>query len=168
MTTLLSKSIYRSSLAKAALLGLMVFCGAAGSALGQELVGGKFTLTENTRFGNKFLPAGSYTFSIGPTGVMQTLDSIQGVSQPVLLTVRPETKAGPVVVIFAMASRSGQTLDASKLILGPEDNGMAMHTMYLSEAGIVVDFDWWSPKGKTQMIAQGARPAPVQVAKASN
>jgi len=163
----LSKSIYRSLFARAVLLGLMAICGAAGPLLGQERVAGKFTLTENTRFGDKFLPAGAYAFSIAPTGVAQTLDSIQGMSQPVLLTVRPE-KDGPATAIFAMASRTGQPLDSSKLVVGPEDNGMAMHTMYLSEQSLVVDFDWWSPKGKNQMIARGARPAPTQVAKATD
>jgi hypothetical protein len=168
MRTLLSKSIYQRLFAKAALLGLMVLCGAAGPVVAQEKVSGRFTLTKNTRFGNKFLEAGAYTFSIGPTGVMQTLDSVQGMSQPVLVTVCPETKAGPVVVIFALASRSEQTLDSSKIIVGPEDNGMAMHTMYLSEQGLVLDFDWWSPKGKTQMIVQRSHPAPAQVSKGTD
>src|SRR5258708_20876019 len=77
MTTLLSKSIYCSRFVRVVLLGLVAICGAANPLLGQDTVGGKFTLTENTRFGKKFLPAGAYTFSIEPTGALQSVESIQ-------------------------------------------------------------------------------------------
>jgi len=30
-----------------------------------------------------------------------------------------------------------------------------MHSMYLDKEGLVLDFDWWSAKDKTQMLAQG-------------
>ncbi len=117
MAALLSKSIYCSKLVRVVLLGLVALCGAARPLLGQETVAGKFTLTENTRFGNRFLPAGAYTFSIEPTGTLISVNSIQGASHPVLVIVRPKTKAGPVAVIFAMARRSADTLDSSKLVL---------------------------------------------------
>jgi len=67
--------------------------------LGQETVTGKFTLTENTRLGKSFLPAGAYTFTIEPAGILQSVSSIQGARQIVQVTVRPETKAGPVAAI---------------------------------------------------------------------
>jgi hypothetical protein len=164
----MSKSIYRSNFARIALLGLMALCGAASPLLGQETVAGKFTLTENTRLGKKFLPAGAYTFSIEPVGILQCVSSIQGAREVVQVTVRPETKAGPTVAIFAMATRSDHVLDASKLVLAPVNNGVAMHSMYLDKQGLVLDFDWWSPKDKTEMLAQAARPEPVSASKATD
>ncbi len=168
MATLMSKSIYRSNFARIALLGLMALCGAASPLLGQETVAGKFTLTENTSLGKKFLPAGAYTFSIEPVGILQSVSSIQGARQIVQVTVRPETKAGPTVAIFAMATRSDHVLDASKLVLAPVNNGVAMHSMYLDKQGLVLDFDWWSPKDKTEMLAQEARPEPAPGSKATD
>jgi hypothetical protein len=168
MATLLSKSIYRSKVARIAALGLMTLCGAASPLLCQETVVGKFTLTENTSLGKKFLPAGAYTFSIEPVGILQSVSSIQGARQIVQVTVRPETKAGPTVAIFAMATRSDHVLDASKLVLAPVNNGMAMHSMYLDKQGLVLDFDWWSPKDKTEMLAQAARPDPASASKATD
>ena len=168
MATLMSKSIYRSNFARIALLGLMALCGAASPLLGQETVAGKFTLTENTSLGKKFLPAGAYTFSIEPVGILQSVSSIQGAREVVQVTVRPETKAGPTVAIFAMATRSDHVLDASKLVLAPVNNGVAMHSMYLDKQGLVLDFDWWSPKDKTEMLAQAARPEPASASKATD
>ena len=168
MATLLSKSIYRGNFARIALLGLMALCGAASPLLGQETVAGKFTLTENTRLGKKFLPAGAYTFSIEPVGILQSVSSIQGAREVVQVTVRPETKAGPTVAIFAMATRTDHVLDASKLVLAPVNNGMAMHSMYLDKQGLVLDFDWWSPKDKTEMLAQAPRPEPAPASKATD
>ena len=168
MATLMSKSIYRGNFARIALLGLMALCGAASPLLGQETVAGKFTLTENTRLGKKFLPAGAYTFSIEPVGILQSVSSIQGAREVVQVTVRPETKAGPTVAIFAMATRTDHVLDASKLVLAPVNNGMAMHSMYLDKQGLVLDFDWWSPKDKTEMLAQAARPEPASASKATD
>ena len=168
MTTLLSKSVYCSRFVRVVLLGLVAVCGGASPILGQETVGGKFTLTENTRFGKKFLPPGAYTFSIEPTGALQSVDSIQSAGHPVLVIVRPTTNAGPIAIIFAMASRSDHALDSSKLVLEPANNGMAMHSMYLDKEGLVLDFDWWSPKNKTEMLAQAARPEPASASKATD
>ena len=87
MVTLLSKSIHRSTFARVVVLGLMALCGAASPLLGQETVAGKFTLTENTSLGKKFLPAGAYTFSIEPVGILQSVSSIQGARQVVQVVV---------------------------------------------------------------------------------
>jgi hypothetical protein len=143
-------------------------CGGASPILGQETVGGKFTLTENTRFGKKFLPPGAYTFSIEPTGALQSVDSIQSAGHPVLVIVRPTANAGPIAIIFAMASRSDHALDSSKIVLEPMNNGMAMHSMYLDQQGLVLDFDWWSAKDKTQMLAQAARPEPAPASRSKS
>ena len=163
-----SKSIYSSRLMRVALLGLVALWGAASPLLGQETVSGKFTLTENTRFGKRFLPPGDYKFLIEPTGTLQSVNSIQSAHHAVLVIVRPETKAGAIAVIFAMASRSGHALDSSKLVLEPANHGMVLHSMYLDQQGLVVDFDWWSRQGKSQMLAQGARPEPASAFRATN
>jgi hypothetical protein len=158
MKTFTGKSMnYRKS-ALVALLGLAAFCGAASPLLGQEAVAGKFTLTETTRFGKKFLPPGAYTFSIEPTGVVQSIGSIQDPRQVVQVMVRPATNAGPAVAIFAMATRSSAPLDTSRLVLASVNHGMAIHSMYLDKQGLVLDFNWWTPKDKTQMLAQAVRP----------
>jgi hypothetical protein len=168
MATLFSKSVYCSKFARVVLLGLMAVCGASSPLVGQETVAGKFTLTENTRFGKKFLPAGAYTFSIEPAGILQSVSSIQGARQVVQVIVRPETKVGPTAVIFAMATRSTEALDSSKLVLAAANNGMAMHSMYLDKQGLVLDFDWMSPKDKSPMPAQAARPEPALASKATD
>jgi hypothetical protein len=168
MATLFSKSVYHSTIAKMTLLGLMAFWGAAGPAFGQESVAGKFTLTGNTRLGKKSLPAGSYKFSVEATGVMQSVKSIQGAPQVVQVIVTPEAKSGPVTIIFAMATRSAQAMYSSKLVLAPEKNEMVMHSMFLDQQGLVLDFDWLSAKGKTPIVAQAARPETVAASKATD
>jgi hypothetical protein len=168
MATLLSKSINYGKFVRVILLGLVTLCGAASPLLGQETVAGKFTLTENARFGNKVLAAGAYTFSVEPVGLLQSVNAIQGARQPVVVIVRAATKAGPVAAIFAMASRSAHALDSSKLVLAPVNNEMAMHAMYLDQQGLVLDFDWLSPKDKTPMLAQAARPEPPPASRATD
>ena len=168
MATLLDKSINYRKVALVTLLGLAVLCGAASPVLGQEMVAGKFTLTETICVGKKFLPAGTYTFSVEPVGVLRSISSIQGARQAVQVIVRPEAKAGPAVGIFAMATRSTEALDSSKLILASATKGMTMHSMYLDKQGLVLDFDWWSQKDKTQILAQTARPEPASGSKATD
>jgi hypothetical protein len=168
MAALLDKSIYFSKVARVVVLGLMAVCGASSPLLGQETVAGKFTLTEGTRIGKKLLPAGAYTFSIEPAGNLQSVSSIQGARQVVQVIVRPETKAGPTAVIFAMATRSSEALNSSRLVLVSVNNGMAMHSMYLDKQGLVLDFDSLSPKDKSPMLAQAARPEPALASKTTD
>jgi hypothetical protein len=168
MATLLSKSIYCSRIARMALLGLAALCGGASPLLGQDTVGGKFTLTENTRFGDRILPAGGYKFSIEPVGISQTVDSIRGGRQPVLVIVKPGTSSGPIIGIFAMASRSDHPIDRSELILEQASDGMAMHTMYLDQPRLVLDFNWLRPKEKIPTLAGAARPEPAPASKATD
>src|SRR5213080_4511766 len=141
MATLLSKSIYVSTVARVVLLGLMAFCGASSPALGQETVAGKFKLAESTRFGNKLLPAGVYTFSVAPVGLVQSVGAIQGAWQPVVMVVRPESKPGRIAIIVALASRRSHSINANKIVLGPESDGTAMRAMYLDQEGLVLDLD---------------------------
>ena len=168
MATLLSKSIYCSRIARMALLGLAALGGAASPLFGQDTVAGRFTLTENTRFGYRILPAGDYKFSIAPVGISQTVESIRGGRQPVLVIVKPGTNSGPIIGVFAMASRSDHPMDSSKLVLEPASDGMAMHTMYLDQQRLVLDFDWLSPKDKTPTIAEAARPGRAVASKATD
>lgn len=167
MANLPGKSIYRSIFTKGVLLGLMALCGSSGPVLGQETVGGKFTLTKNTRLGKKILPAGAYTFVIEPTGTLQSVTAIQGARQIVQVVVRPEREGDSVTLIFAMASRSAQPLDSSKLILEAVNNEVVMHSMYLDQQGLLLDFDWWNAKDKSQVVAQ-TRPAAGSVSAAKS
>jgi hypothetical protein len=168
MATLLTKSIYCSRIARMALLGLAALSGAASPLLGQDTVAGKFTLTENTRFANRILPAGAYKFSVEPVGISQSVEVRRGGSQPVLVIVRPSTGSGPVIGIFAMASRSDHVIEASKLVLEQASDGMAMHTLYLDRQRLVLDFAWLSPKDKTATLAGAARPEPAPASKATD
>jgi hypothetical protein len=163
MTTLLSKSIYLWKHARIALLGLAMLCSAASPLFGQDMVAGKFTLTESTHFGNKVLPAGTYKFSVENAGSIQTVNSISGAGQPVLVILRPDTNAGPVASIFAMASRSQHPIDSSKLVLERVSDGMAMQAMYLDGQGLKLDFDWMGAKVKTPTFTAAARPVPAPV-----
>jgi hypothetical protein len=168
MTTFLRKSIYRSAFQRVVLLGLMAFCGAAGPVLGQEAVGGKFTLRENTRLGKKLLPAGTYKFSIEATGVLQSVGSIQGAPQVVQVIVIPETRAVPITILFAKATRRTNAMDSSKLVLAPARKEMVMQSMFLEQLGLVLDFDWLSPKEKTPIVVQGAHPETGTSSKATD
>ena|SRR5438309_576106 len=168
MTTLLSKSIYRNTFVRVALLSLMAFCGVSSPVLGQETLAGKFKLAESTRFANKLLPAGTYTFSVEPAGTLQSVAAIQGAWQPVVMVVRPESKDGRIAVIVALASRRSHSINANKIVLGPESDGTAMRAMYLDQEGLVLDLDWASPKNKTQMLAQTASPEAVSASKSTD
>jgi hypothetical protein len=154
MANLNSKSIYRMTLAKAMAWGALAVCIPASPAMAQDEIDGKFTLTENARFGDTVLGAGQYKFSIEPIGTIQSIRSIQqGAGHLVLVTVRPE-KSGPVASIFAMASPSNRAREANELILEPEKAGTLAESMYLERDGLVVDFRWASPKAKRQVVAQ--------------
>jgi hypothetical protein len=130
--------------------------------LAQNSIAGNFTLKENARFGNTLLAAGPYKFSIEPIGTIQSIHSIeQGAGHLVLVVIKPE-KSGPIASIFAMASPSDRTREASELILESERTGTLVQTMYLEKEGLVVDFRWSSPKTKDQVIAQ--QRVPMQTA----
>jgi hypothetical protein len=163
MTTLRTKSIYLWNQARIALLGLAALSGAASPLFGQDMVAGKFTLTENTHFGNKVLPAGTYKFSVENAASIQTISSISGAEQPVLVILRPETNAVPVTSIFAMASRSTHPIDSSKLVLERVSDGMAMQSMYLDRQKLKLNFEWTGAKDKTPTFTAASQPAPAPV-----
>jgi hypothetical protein len=48
------------------------------------------------------------------------------------------------------------------------NNGMAVKSMYLDPQGLVLEFDWSSPKDKAQMLAQAARPGPAPASRAND
>jgi hypothetical protein len=133
--------------------------------LGQNIISGKFTLTQKTRVGGALLPAGECKFSIEPAGNLQSMSSIQGgAGHPVRVVLRPE-KSGPVVTIFAMASPSEHTQGPSGLVLSSGNGEEIARSMYLEKEGLVVDFNWWGAKEKTETAAlataaprSGARP----------
>jgi hypothetical protein len=64
-----------------------------------------------------------------------------------------------------MASPSGHGRETNELILEPEKAGTLAQTMYLEKEGLVVDFRWWSPKAKSQVVAQ--QTVPVETAAVS-
>lgn len=154
----LSQSIYHSSFAKAALLAVTAFCGASAPARAQEEVSGKFTLRENTRLGQKVLPAGSYLFMIETTSNAQSIGGVPAAGTPVVFIVRPEKLTGPVEVVFAMASRNEKAMNASQLVLATGKGEATMQSMYLNEQKLLVEFEWMGAKDKTVMLAKGARP----------
>jgi hypothetical protein len=78
--------------------------------------------------------------------------------------VKPEAGTGPITGIFAMATRSDYPLDSSKLVMELGNGGMAIHTMYLDQPRLVLDFAWLSPKDKTPTLAEAARPGRTTVA----
>jgi hypothetical protein len=165
MADLKNKSIFQGVLSRIMACGALAACITASPLLAQNAIGGNFTLNENARFGNTVLGAGQYKFSIEPIGNIQSIRSIQqGAGHLVLVVLRPE-KSGPVASIFAMASPSGHGRETNELILEPEKAGTLAQTMYLEKEGLVVDFRWWSPKAKSQVVAQ--QTVPVETAAVS-
>ncbi len=67
----------------------------------------------------------------------------------------------PIAVVFAMASRTDENLDGSKLVLALGKTESTMQSMRLGEQKLVVDFDWWSSRDKSLMMARAARPQGV-------
>ena len=106
----------------------------AGTLKAQELVKGAFTLNAETRFGSTVLPAGHYTVSVAP------VTALAASGTRVLVFVRPETKAGPVASILAMAS-SEACETPSGLTLVSESSGMVARSLCLSKQGLAIDFD---------------------------
>jgi hypothetical protein len=105
-----------------------------GGVKAQELVKGAFTLNAETRFGSTVLPAGHYTVSIAP------VTALTASGTRVLVFVRPESKAGPVASILAMAS-SEACETPSGLTLVSESSGMVARSLCLSKQGLAIDFD---------------------------
>src|SRR5260370_13973682 len=154
MAALSSKSIYQAVLARAMVWGALAVCLTTSPLLAQNIIGGKFTLKENARFGDTVLAAGRYTFSIEPVGTIQSIRSIQqGAGHLVLVVLRPE-KSGPVASIFAMASRNSRARESSELVLKAEKDMALARTMYLEKEGLEGDFDWSSRKNQSQALAQ--------------
>ena len=152
------KSICRGVLARVLFFGALATCVAAGPALAQDTIGGKFTLNESARLGSAVLGAGQYHFLIEPVGTIQSMRSIeQGAGHLVLVVVRPE-KSGPSLSIFAMASPSDRGSAGSELILASEKRETLAQNLYLEKEKLVVDFNWSSPKAKTQVVAQQVEP----------
>lgn len=164
MANLGGKAIYRTVITRILAWGALAVCASASPALAQNSIAGNFTLNENARFGNCVLTAGHYKFSIEPIGNIQSIRSIQqGAAHLVLVVMTPE-KSGSVVSIFAMASPSDHTRNASELTLDAERAGTLVEAMYLEKEGLLVDFLWSSPKAKEKVVAQQG--IPVQTADA--
>jgi hypothetical protein len=147
------KSIW-IALARTMILGGLAACIAAGPVFAQSEIAGNFTLTEDARFGNTLLPPGQYKFSLEPVGTIQSVRSIrQSPGHLVLVVLRPE-KSGPMASLFAMASPNTRQSETSELVLQSEKGGALAGTMYLEKEGLMVDFRWWAPKVKSQVVAE--------------
>jgi hypothetical protein len=158
MANLNSKSIFQAGLTRILVLGALALCGSARPALAQDALGGNFTLNESARFGNTVLAAGQYKFLIEPIGNIRSIQTIrEGSGHLVLVVLRPE-KSGPVASMFAMASPGGPAHEINELILGSEKAETLAETMNLEKEGLVVDFNWTSPKSKSPVVAQQAVP----------
>jgi hypothetical protein len=158
MTNVNRKSIYPVVLTRVLFFGVLALCVAAGPVLAQDAIGGNFTLNESARLGNTVLGAGRYHFLIEPIGTIQSIRSIQqGAGHLVLVVVKGE-KSGSTVSIFAMASPSDHGREASELLLASEKQGTLAQTLYLENEKLMVDFNWSSPKAKSQEVAQQTEP----------
>lgn len=152
------KTVYGGVLAKILSFGALALGVAAGPVLAQDTIGGKFTLNESARLGSAVLGAGQYHFLIEPVGTIQSMRSIeQGAGHLVLVVVRPE-KSGPSVSLFAMASPSDHGSVGSQLTLASENQETLAQTLYLEKEKLTVDFNWSSPKARTQVVAQQVEP----------
>jgi hypothetical protein len=167
MANLQSKSILQGIMARIMACGALAACITASPVLAQDMIGGKFRLDENARFGSTVVGPGQYKFSIETVGSVQSIQSVQqSAGHLVLVVLRPE-KSGPVVSIFAMASPSIHGGEGSELILDPEKTGALADAMYLEKSGLKIDFRWSSPKAKSQVVAQQTVPVQTQSAAVS-
>jgi hypothetical protein len=116
------------------LYALMVVCGVSSPTRAQEIVKGTFTLSEGTRFGATFLPAGQYTVSI------ESVASMRAVGSLVSVFVRPESKNGPVASVLAMASQQGCEVTPHGLKLLSDGTGFVARSMCLEKHGLMVHF----------------------------
>lgn len=156
------RSIYRKVLARTLAWGALAICANASPLLAQNAISGSFTLNESARFGGTILTAGPYRFSIEPIGTTQSIRTIQqGAGHLVLVVLKPE-RSGPIASMFAMASPSDHSREANELVLESERTGTLAEALYLEKEGLMVDFLWWSPKAKSQVVAELA--VPVQTA----
>jgi hypothetical protein len=114
-------------------LALTGVCGVASRATAQELVKARFTLTEETRFGNTVLPAGQYTLLVEP------ISQLRPVGSPVAITVRSESASTPFVSVLATASQEGCDRDQLKLI--STGAGQVAQSMCLEKQGLTLHFD---------------------------
>lgn len=152
------KAVHAGVMTRILFFGALATCVTAGSVLAQDTIGGKFTLNESARLGSAVLGAGQYHFRIEPVGTIQSMRSIeQGAGHLVLVVVRPE-KSGPSVSLFAMASPSDRGSEGSELTLESQKQETLAQTLYLEKERLVVDFNWSSPKAKTQVVAQQVEP----------
>ncbi len=138
------------------LLGLAALGGAAKPALGQEIVGGKFTLPVEARLGKTMLPAGEYKFSVVPLGIIRSVDSIQMGNSQVQVVVWSVTKGGPFANVVAIASREADTPNPRELDIRADGSGMMIHSICLEKLGLVLKFS--ESKSKNVKRARGPEP----------
>ena len=157
MKNVSGKGIYLGVFARILLFGALAMCMTGSPLLAQDAIAGRFTLNESARLGNRVLGAGPYHFVIEPIGVIQSIRSLQqGAGHLVLVVVRAE-KSGPSVSMFAMASPSNHG-EGSELVLTSEKEGALAQSLYLQPEGLKVDFNWSSPRAKTQVVAHQSEP----------
>ena len=120
---------------KMLVLGLLAVCGIAAQTEAQEIVKGTFTLNAETRFGGAILPAGHYTVSVAP------ITPVTASGSRVSVLVRSESKSGPVVSIFALASQQSCESTPNGLTLLSDNGGLVARSMCLEKQGLMVDFD---------------------------
>jgi hypothetical protein len=116
-----------------AALVLTAVCGVASRTMAQELVKARFTLTEETRFGNTVFPAGQYTLLVEP------ISQLRPVGSPVAITVRSETTAAPFASVLATASQDSCDRDQLKLVSTAA--GFVAQSMCLEKQGLMLRFD---------------------------
>ena len=137
MNTLFKRFLPRRSFGIVAFLRLSAFAGTGPLALGQDTVQGKLTLPVEARLGNTVLPPGEYRFHVTLAGTTSSVNSIQDVATPVIVTLNGLTKDGPIASVVAMAfkrdPRSPKAMDIQQ-----DGAGKMIHAISLENLGLVL------------------------------
>jgi hypothetical protein len=121
-------------------IGLIALCAAPKQAAAQDAFKGSFTLTEDVRWANAFLPAGDYTFSLRSNSVPARI-----------LLHGPNGYA----MILTSARSTRDTQGVSSLTVERRAGTRFVTDLYMADLGI--DLRYQAPKLPHDQIAQGPR-----------
>jgi hypothetical protein len=109
------------------LLASLFFAGTARAQGQSPAYAGKFTLTQQVRWGKDVLQPGAYTITIKSTG------------SPLVASIR--NADGDAVTHVVSGARTGSTDGVNALLLKEKDGQLTVHSLTLADLGMVLIYD---------------------------
>ena len=134
----------------AALLTSLFFAGTARAQAQHPAFVGKFTLTQQTHWGQSVLRPGKYTIRINSTAA------------PIIGTIR--TADGDAVSFVVSQASNGNTNGVNALLINEKDGQPTVHSLALADLGMVLIYDP-SLTRETVQEARAGQTVPVTWAK---